>query len=250
MSVSPRIDTLLYQMGEQSAISTPRQTLTLADRNEMQALLNKHFEGVTDDQFARDLDEKTVVLRVFKKHRLVGFTTLQSYVSEQEGQRINVIYSGDTIMAPEAWNSAVLAAGWLALVFSLRRSRPKEDWYWLLLSSGYRTYRFLPVFTLDYAPRYNSVPGTRTACLLTTLARERFGTDFDDSSGIVRFKKPQLLRSHLASVPPGKKSDPHVAFFLQKNPGHYAGDELACLTEISEKNLSRVGRRMLRRVGL
>ena len=40
-------------------------------------------------------------------------------------------------------------------------------------------------------------------------------------------------------------NDPHVAFFLKRNPGHGDGDELVCLTELSDDNLTRAGRRMV-----
>jgi hypothetical protein len=38
--------------------------------------------------------------------------------------------------------------------------------------------------------------------------------------------------------------DPHVAFFLNRNPGWRRGDELVCLTEIAFENLTPAGRRM------
>ena len=38
---------------------------------------------------------------------------------------------------------------------------------------------------------------------------------------------------------------PHIAFFLATNPGHVRGDELVCLTELCDENLTRAGRRMI-----
>jgi benzoyl-CoA reductase/2-hydroxyglutaryl-CoA dehydratase subunit BcrC/BadD/HgdB len=50
----------------------------------------------------------------------------------------------------------------------------------------------------------------------------------------------------LAEVPDGRRDDPHVAYFLQQNPGWREGDELVCLTEIDDENLTVAGRRMIR----
>ena len=61
----------------------------------------------------------------------------------------------------------------------------------------------------------------------------------------MRFERPQILRPHLAGIPPQRMDDPHVAFFVRRNPGHIRGDELACLCELSEDNLTRAGRRMV-----
>ena len=64
-----------------------------------------------------------------------------------------------------------------------------------------------------------------------------------------RFAQPQKLRGALKTVPDGRANDPHVAFFLAQNPGHAKGDELVCLTELSDENLTRAGRRMVGLMG-
>ena len=60
----------------------------------------------------------------------------------------------------------------------------------------------------------------------------------------MRFAAPQVLRDDLRDVGPGRLNEPHVAFFLQRNPGWCRGDELVCLTEVSFENLTPAGRRM------
>ncbi|HSK76524.1 MAG TPA: hypothetical protein VLQ45_08695, partial [Thermoanaerobaculia bacterium] len=82
--------------------------------------------------------------------------------------------------------------------------------------------------------------------LLDFLARERFGARFSPETGIVRFSEPQVLREGLEEIPEGRLGDPHVAFFLERNPGWVRGDELVCLTELAEGNLTPAGRRMWR----
>src|SRR5690349_23459155 len=44
---------------------------------------------------------------------------------------------------------------------------------------------------------------------------------------------------------PQRLKDPHVSFFINANPGHVGGDELACLAELSRANLTPAGRRMV-----
>jgi hypothetical protein len=228
------------------AVATQRAALSPAERAAMLALLQEHFEGVSEAQFNQDLDAKDWVLRIERDGRLVGFTTLQVYVSRAAGRPVNVIYSGDTIMAPEAWGSPVLSQAWISLVRSLQAERPAEPWYWLLISSGFRTYRFLPVFWREFWPRHDAEPSEEQAAMLTALARERFGAEYDEAAGIVRLRNPQRLRGDLAVVPEGRACDEHVRFFLARNPGHARGDELVCLTELSDANLTPIGRRMVR----
>ncbi len=242
--VIPPVASPLPEAGD-GASACPVAALDCGERAELFALLDTHFEGVTGTQFDRDLDEKDWVLRIRREGRLVGFSTLQLYETQHDGERLNVIYSGDTIVAPEAWGSPVLARGWIALVRSLQATRPGERWVWLLLSSGFRTYRFLPVFWRDFSPRHDGGSACDDA-LRVRLAAERFGDRFDATAGVVRFAQPQRLRGALAAVPGGRDDDPHVRFFLERNPGHGAGDELVCLTMLSDDNLTPAGARMVR----
>jgi hypothetical protein len=229
------------------AVASRRTELGVQDRDSMFSLLETHFEGVCARQFHRDLDEKDWILRILRDDALVGFSTLRAFATTHRGSAINVIYSGDTIMAPEAWGSPALARGWIALVHAIRAARPEEPWYWLLLSSGFRTYRFLPVFWREYWPRFDSQPGAELRDLMGALARTQFGDAYDERAGVVRFERPHQLRPHLAAVPEGRDADPHIRFFLERNPGHARGDELVCLADLADSNLTAAGRRMVRR---
>src|SRR5207237_442360 len=104
---------------------------------------------------------------------------------------------------------------------------------------------FLPVFWREFFPRFDQSTPPATQRLLCQLARERYGDTFDEAAGLVRFAQPQRLRDPLAAMPEGRAADSHIAFFLARNPHHARGDELACLTEIAETNLTAAGRRMV-----
>jgi hypothetical protein len=200
---------------------------------------------VTRAQFERDLSEKNWVILVERENRLVGFSTLLAYESQFEGRPVSVVCSGDTIMAPGAWGTPALPRAWITSVNQLRETYSRGKYYWLLLTSGFRTYRFLPVFWREFHPRFDaSVPGERQR-LLEHLAREIYGSQFHAGDGIVRFDHPQRLRGGLADIPQGRDTDAHVAFFLSRNPGHRNGDELVCLTELCPENLTAAGRRMV-----
>ena len=223
----------------------PRAELGPTQTDEMFELLAQHFDGVTREHFTRDLAEKNWVVLLRRDERLVGFTTLLVYESRFDDVPVSVVYSGDTIVAPEAWGTTGLARGWITAVNQLRGRYPRGRYYWLLLTSGFRTYRFLPVFWREFHPRCDAPMPAHVRRLRDQLARERFGAQFDPRTGIVRFLHPQRLRGGLNAIPAGRVSDPQVAFFLARNPGHALGDELVCLTELCDGNLTAAGRRMV-----
>jgi hypothetical protein len=80
--------------------------------------------------------------------------------------------------------------------------------------------------------------------LIRFLAQDRFGQFYHEQDNIVRFPTASLLSDHLCGIPAERLLDPHIRFFHDKNPGHLQGDELVCLTEICQENLTRAGRRM------
>ena len=231
-----------------------RDQLAGNDRRQMFTLLERHFAGVTREQFDRDLAEKNWVLLLHRAggdgerggdDALVGFSTLLVYETQVAGAPISVVCSGDTIVDPAAWGSPALPREWIAAVNRLREQYPNGAYYWLLITSGFRTYRLLSTFWQRFHPRHDAPATPAQQALLDALAAERFGDRYDPTTGIVRFRSPQVLKLHLAGVPPERMNDLHVAFFTRRNPGHAAGDELACLCELAESNLTRAGRRMV-----
>lgn len=220
------------------------EALLPEDINCMYDLLNRHFSGVQPEVFHADLQAKNwcILIRNTSK-ALVGFSTMLHYSTHCENEPIQVLYSGDTIMDPSAWCSPVLSRTWITAVQQLRQI---SDYplYWLLIASGYRTYRFLPTFWQEFYPCYDQPTPSIIQALIDCLARERFGRTYDSQTGIVRLPHPQVLRQRLLKIPVERFRDPHVQFFAERNPGFVQGDELVCLTKMTPENLTRAGQRL------
>jgi hypothetical protein len=225
----------------------PRAELTAREIEAMYRLLADHFSGVEVDVFRQDLAEKNwVVLLEDDCRNLRGFSTFLMYTTTACGSPTTVVYSGDTIVEPSAWGSPALPRAWIHAVYALRSDYPDGELYWLLLTSGFRTYRFMSVFYRRFYPRFDEPTPADAQRILDALSIERFGQAYDVDSGIVRFPRPQMLRDRLSGVPDGRYADPHVRFFLERNPGHASGDELVSLISLAPDNLTPAGRRMVR----
>ncbi|MBW4643120.1 MAG: hypothetical protein KME23_09020 [Goleter apudmare HA4340-LM2] len=224
----------------------PVQKLQPSDRIAMYALLNTHFQGVTWEVFQTDLQRKNWVLLLRDEitDTLKGFSTLMLYQTTFLGEKISVVYSGDTIVDPSAWSSTTLPRTWIAAVNFLRQYHAENKLYWLFICSGFRTYRFLPTFWQEFYPRYDAATPADVGNLIANLAREYYGDFYQEASGIVRFPHPQILREGLIEIPAGRQTNPHIKFFEEQNPDYRLGDELVCLTEIKYANLTRAGQRM------
>ncbi|HLO47727.1 MAG TPA: hypothetical protein VK211_04840 [Kamptonema sp.] len=224
----------------------PVTKLHPSDRIAMYTLLESHFQGITSEGFHTDLARKNWVLLLKDEtsNTLKGFSTLMLCQTSFLGEKITVIYSGDTIVDPSAWSSTTLPRTWIAAVNFLRQQYAENKLYWLLICSGFRTYRFLPIFWKEFYPHYDRDTPAYIQNLMTSLAQEYYGDCYDKESGIVRFNSPQILRDGLIEIPKGRENNPHIQFFTTKAPGYRFGDELVCLTEICYENLTSAGQRM------
>jgi hypothetical protein len=215
--------------------------LARRDRDGMFALYARYFTHVSQTVFERDLDEKHwVVLLRDDDGTIDGFSTLLRM--DVAGRTI--FFSGDTIVARHRWGTTDLGRLWLRHVHALASASAREV-YWFLISSGFRTYRFLPIFFRDFHPRFDrATPELKS--LLDAIAARKFGAAYDAATGIVRLAAPAPLRDGVSDPARRALHDPHVRFFVQANPGHADGDELACLVRVSDDNLTAAGLRMLR----
>ena len=219
---------------------TLRGSLTRQDRDAMFALYTAYFATSDRNAFEHDLAEKEwVILLRDDSGQLDGFSTLM----RMHVAGATVFFSGDTIVARHRWGSFDLPKAWGRHVFAEADARS----YWFLISSGHRTYRYLPLFFREFHPRATTATPPETAQLLDAIASAKFGKAWDRSTGVIRLATPAPLREGVSDPEARILRDPHVRFFIEANPGHARGDELACLVRVHEDNLTAAGLRMIGR---
>ena len=202
----------------------------------MRELFLRHFQAAP--AFEEDLLAKRWAVLLWQEQRLLGFSSLGVKTLPDSSR---VYYSGDTVVDPEGRGGFGLAQAWSGHVFEQAAAEPERRHWWFLICSGYRTYRYLPLFFQEFYPRYDRVTPPLIEQRIESLGEELYPGRYQ--SGVIRLQSPSALLD--AKIPPGRLKDPHVGFFLKRNPGHDQGDELACLTEIHPDNLTRAGRRMV-----
>src|SRR5689334_8795057 len=126
----------------------PTPAVTDAQREAMFALMDRYYENITPASFATDLAEKQWVILLLdpQSGEVCGFSTQVLLDAAIAGRPIKALFSGDTIVARDRWGDPALAHVWGRLALSLIDALPETDLYWFLISKGYKTYRFLPLF--------------------------------------------------------------------------------------------------------
>jgi hypothetical protein len=217
-----------------------------AIRRVMYALFERYYRATSPQLFLRDLASKdTVILLQDKGGRLCGFSTLASSSIKVGGETVRIVFSGDTVIERAYWGSHALAFAWIRHIGKIAAQALSEPLFWLLISKGHRTYRYLPAWMLHFTPDWRCPPDTSLTELKDAIATARFGTAYDRNAGVLRFAKSQgHLAPEWAEVAPREALRPDVRYFLERNPGYTRGDELVCLGELAASNLRPLMRRL------
>ncbi len=225
-----------------------REVLTGDQVSRMLNLMQTNYDDVSRERFVRDLSWKDeVILLLDEVCEIQGFSTLALNPGGTGGKDYDILYSGDTIIGPAHWGSQELVRGFCETAGQFYAKR-RKTLYWYLLSKGYRTYLYLPLFThVHYPAREAMVTAPNLAAIVDRCSRRLFGEAWKPDLGVLQFEESGgQLKSGLANDFRKRSHNPHVAYFLERNPGFRRGDELVCLAELSNENIRRIAGRFFR----
>jgi hypothetical protein len=228
---------------ESSIVNCSR--LSSSHRDEMFALYSRYYARARREIFLRDLAEKDqVILLRDACGAVAGFSTLKLMTVGAA----RLLFSGDTVVERRHWNTPALAGSFGHVMLRLIDSYGEGNLYWFLISKGYRTYRFLPVFFNRFYPACDCPTPPECRALLDAAATAKFGSAYEASAGVIRSGgERDCLKPEYVGLSAAHRNDSHVQFFLRHNAGYADGDELACMAEIARENLNRYAWRVIER---
>jgi hypothetical protein len=220
-------------------IIVPVNELSGAMKKQMYELFITYFV-VSERLFMDDLEKKdsVLLLRDEETDAVKGFSTMKMLRMKVATSSIKALFSGDTIIDTLYRSETELIKHIGRFVYG--RIEDKVKFYWFLISMGFRTYRFLPIFFHDYYPRFDKDTPSFEQKVMDALAIHEFGECYQRERGIIVPERKNYLKETYASIPARRLSNPHIEFFFRKNPGFAQGEELVCLAEISKDNFKPV----------
>jgi hypothetical protein len=197
------------------------------------------------DVFIKDLNDKDycLILRN-EQNEIVGFSTQKIINVPVNEKIITGVYSGDTIIHKEYWGSTELFKVFAQFFFEY--AKPFDEFYWFLISKGYKTYKILSTFFLNFYPRYAQTTPPYQKSIMDAYAGHLFNEDYNPVSGVVEYKQiKDILKPGVADIDEAALKNKHVSFFQEANPGHLSGDDLICLALMDRKNIKESARKIL-----
>ena len=222
--------------------------VTDSERNEMFSLMETYYEHMDRSVFEADLDEKqwVILLQDPRDSVVHGFSTQMMLDLVVDGRPVRALFSGDTIVDHEHWAQNPLAQVWGQLALSLIDANRSAQLYWFLITKGYKTYRFLPVFFHEFYPCYDGPTPAWASRVIDALVRHKYPTAYNSAAGIVPADHFGCrLRAEVAEITSQRLRDPQVQFFAEKNPGHARGDELCCIAPLTRENFTSAAYRVI-----
>jgi len=210
------------------------------DAEDMFRLYSHYYDNISKNKFFDDLSMKQwVILLRTKSGTLSGFSTLQLISLDIGGVPHRFLFSGNTIVDENSRMSLALAGSFGHVMMMLLDRYGEKNIHWYLISKGFRTYRFLPVFFRRFYPRFDQITPEISGKLISAVSIAKFGRKYDCEKNIIRMDgETDWLKPEHAIIHPGRLNNPHVAFFISANPGYKTGDELACLADIDHGNIN------------
>ena len=210
----------------------------------MFVLMSQTYEGTSLEKIKKDLSGKdNVLLLADDQQNLQGFTTMQVFDFQFDNKPVKVIYSGDTVISKDFRGELELMQAWWQFLCEIQQKNKTMEIFWMLISKGWRTYKLLPVFFNEFYPNKNEETPAVFQDFIDRLGVFKFPAEY--KNGLVCPHQPDYLKNGENDVPPHRKNDTDIQFFLTKNPYFYKGDELVCVTKLHPNNLTDIGLRFL-----
>ncbi len=237
-------------------IRIERQRIKIEDLNKDQKekmlnLMKRYYENTDEEIFHKDLSEKNWVLALYDKenHDLIGFSTQQLFNVVHNQDKYQILFSGDTIVDHKYWGSMMLSLAFAELVLDIKKECNGEKLYWMLISKGLRTYKFLPAYFINYYPCYNKETPEDIKYLMDKLGKLKYPDLYNSQKGVIEAKNNgQYLKPEYE--PDDMPLEPQEKFYYLMNPGYKKGDELLCLTCIEMENLNPFIKRAVSRLNI
>ena len=217
--------------------------LAETDKLMMWRLMDKFYENVAWSNFLRDLSEKdrVILLRDNATGDIKGFSTIMLLQATVENIPVIAVFSGDTIIDKKYWGEQKLVQLLGRFFFSVIDDYPDHYACWFLISKGYKTYRFLPLYFREFYPCLERETPAFERSVIDALAFFKYGEAYDRRRGIIApAESADFLKQGVADISEARLTSPHVRFFLEKNPGYARGEEIACIARLSRQNFQKI----------
>lgn len=225
-----------------------RARITMQQLKEMYEIYALYYENTKFSLFLSDFGNKHGAVLIFhpETHHIVGFSTMALHQFEFGRQRYTFVFSGDTVVQREFWGNRALQSTFMKLLIRLRLQYPLDEFYWLLISKGYKTYLLMANNYYVYYPHFEG-KHQHLAPVVEYYCKKFFPDYYNDNSQLLNFGEDyQPLKGEVAPITHNMRlENPKIDYFAKMNPTWQQGTELPCIGYLGWGDLMRYPLRFL-----
>ena len=212
--------------------------LSQSDITAMFRLMSEFYDNMDFDVFKKDLNAKDFCILLYDEAgKIQGFSTQKILTLDINGKQVSGLFSGDTIIHKDYWGSPELFRAFTS--YFIEYAKRHEEFYWFLTSKGYKTYKIIAKFFLEFYPTFKRPTPPYEKSIMDAYASLLYPDEYDPADSVIKYKNAKdKLKKGVADITPSVLRDEDVTFFLSANPQHYNGNDLVCLAKISDNNLA------------
>ena len=214
----------------------PVNKITNENVQVMHSVFVKYYHNADYKTFVKDLKKKTgaILLKRIDDGTIVGFSTIGLIEKTIDNKKCLGLFSGDTVIEKEYWGMPNLQTAFLRFLIKTRIKNPTVNFYWFLITKGYKTYLLMANNWLYYYPRYDKKNDEKRKNIVKTFSDHLFEGVYDEKTGLLKFGDGyQKLKEDVAEITDEmKKKYPKIAFFEKVNPTWRQGTELPCIGDL------------------
>lgn len=224
------------------------KSLSDNDIEKMYRIYESNYSFVNFEEFQTDLIKKNavIIVRTLVSGDIVGFSTIMDLELQYNGEKINGLFSGDTILEKQYWGSTALHKEFLQYVIKKKLKHPTRKYYWFLISKGYKTYLLMANNFINYYPRFDKATPEKESQIIAAFSKTLYPKYYNHEKGLIEFPyESARLKNGVAPISDQDLQHPKISFFQTKNPEWESGTELPCIGEMS---FAQFGRSFLKTV--
>lgn len=207
-------------------------------------LMDTFYDQMHYANFRRDLNEKDYcILLKDENGEIQGFSTQKLISFPLNGKEIHGVFSGDTIIHKDYWGSMELYK-----IFArsfIEYGKQFSEFYWFLISKGYKTYRMLPLFYKTFYPNNQEQTPEYEQQIIHAFGQLKYPGEYNEITGVIEYQgEKDKLKEGVADITPKQLKDKNIQFFIKANPNYIHGQDLVCLTRLEIDNLNAITRRL------
>jgi hypothetical protein len=207
-------------------------------------IMDAYYDQMTYLNFLNDLREKDFCILIKDEiGRIQGFSTQKLISFPLNDKVIHGVFSGDTIIDKNYWGSFELYKVFGKSFTKYCNLFP--EFYWFLISKGYKTYKMLPLFFKIFYPNYSNPIPEYEKQVLDAFGHFKYPNIYNARIGVIEYPQGKdKLKDGVADITSKQLKDKNIQFFLKSNPNYILGHDLVCLARLDTDNLKPTAKRL------